>query len=287
MERLGDRGLTEGMTFLVLGGTGKSGRRVADRLRARGFAVRAVSRSTTPPFDWYDESTWGPLLDGEVEAAYLTFHPDLALPGAAERIGAFGTLAAAKGVRRLVLLSGRGEPETEPSERAVVESAAESGTGVTIVRGAWFAQNFSEDFLASQVLAGELAVPAGSGADAAGEPFLDLDDLADVVVEALVSPNHAGCVYELTGPRLLTFAEAAAEIGAAIGRPIRYRHVSADQFVAETSLPAEVARPLAEMFERLLDGHNASVTDDVARVLGRAATDFARYAKSAAHAWAR
>lgn len=207
-------------TFLVLGGTGKTGRRVADRLRARGLAVRAVSRSTEPAFDWSDESTWGPVVDG-VHAAYLTFHPDLAMPGAAEKIRVFSALAAATGVRRLVLLSGRGEPETEPAERAV----RSAGTGWTIVRCAWFAQNFSEDFLLPPVRSGDLAVPAGSVA----EPFVDLADVADVVVEALVAPGHEGRVYELTGPRLLTFADAAAEIGGVSGRAIAYRPVSAGQ----------------------------------------------------------
>jgi uncharacterized protein YbjT (DUF2867 family) len=266
-------------TFLILGGTGKTGRRVADRLRARGLAVRAVSRSTEPPFDWFDETTWGPALDGSVEAAYLTFHPDLALPGAAERIRAFSALAVAKGVRRLVLLSGRGEPETEPGERAVIES----GTGWTIVRCAWFAQNFSEDFLLPPTLAGDLALPAG----AVGEPFVDLDDVADVVVEALVTAEHEGREYELTGPRLLTFADAAAEISAASGHEVRYRRVSAAEYAAVSELPAEAAGELAELFERVLDGRNEHVSGDVERVLGRPARDFTEYAKSAADAWTR
>lgn len=269
-------------TYLVVGGTGKTGRRVADRLRARARSVRAVSRSTEPPFDWTDETTWGPALDGGIEAAYLTFHPDLALPGAAERIGAVSALAAARGVRRLVLLSGRGEPETEPAERAV----RESGTGWTIVRCAWFAQNFSEDFLLPSVLSGDIAVPAGS----VGEPFVDLDDVADVVVEALVSPAHEGRTYELTGPRLLTFTDAAAEIAAVSGRAVSYRHVPAGRFVTEASaagLPADAAGALAELFERVLDGRNEHLSGDVARVLGRPARDFAEFAEDAAPAWAR
>jgi uncharacterized protein YbjT (DUF2867 family) len=268
--------------FLVVGGTGKTGRRVAARLRARGRPVRAVSRSTGPAFDWSDEASWGPVLDGGVEAAYLVFHPDLALPGAAGRIGAFAALAAARGVRRLVLLSGRGEPETEPAERAV----RESGAGWTVVRCAWFAQNFSEDFLLPPVLAGDLAVPAGS----VGEPFVDLDDVADVVVEALTSPGHEGRAYELTGPRLLTFADAAAEIAAVSGRAVTYRHVPAARFGTEAAaagLPADAAGALAELFERVLDGRNERVSGDVERVLGRPARDFAEYAKGAAPAWRR
>jgi uncharacterized protein YbjT (DUF2867 family) len=154
------------------------------------------------------------------------------------------------------------------------------------VRCAWFAQNFSEDFLLPAVLSGDVAVPAGSEA----EPFVDLDDVAAVVVEALTGPGHAGRVYELTGPRLLTFADAAAEISTAAGREVCYRPVSAARFAAEApavGLPAEAAGPLAELFERVLDGRNAHVTDDVTRVLGRPARDFADYAKAAAAAWER
>lgn len=267
-------------TFLVIGATGKTGRRVADRLRARGVAVRAVSRSTEPPFDWSDERTWGPVLDG-VHAAYLTFHPDLALPGAAEKIRAFASLAAANGVRRLVLLSGRGEPAAEISEQGV----RESGTEWTVVRCAWFAQNFSEDFLLPFVRSGEIAVPGGS----VTEPFVDLEDVADVVAEALVSPAHHGRTYDLTGPRLLSFADVAARISAVSGRTVRYRPVSAAEFTtaATTSgVPAELAGALAELFEHVLDGHNAHLSDDVERVLGRPARDFADYAEAAADAWA-
>ncbi|HEY0448937.1 NAD(P)H-binding protein [Actinophytocola sp.] len=268
--------MTNNTNFLVVGGTGKTGRRVTDRLRARNLPVRAVSRSTEPPFDWSDETTWGPVLDG-VDTAYLTFYPDLVLPGAPEIIRAFTTLAVAKGVRRLVLLSGRGEEEAETCERVVQEAGADW----TIVRCSWFAQNFSEHFLLPPVLTGEIALPVGSVA----EPFVDLDDVADVVVETLTSPGHDGRVYELTGPRLLTFADVAAEISEAAGREVGHRSVTPEEFVAAATalgVPAEEATMLVELFDRVLDGRNAHVSDDIERVLGRPATDFADYAKAAA-----
>ncbi len=95
------------LPILVLGATGKTGRRVVDRLAARGVPTRPGSRSAEPPFDWNDRSTWAPVLDG-VGAVYISYHPDLAIPGAAETVGAFAQLAAG---RRLVLLTGRGEEE--------------------------------------------------------------------------------------------------------------------------------------------------------------------------------
>src|ERR687895_1316031 len=103
---------------LVLGGTGKTGRRVVERLEARGLPVRVGSRSGEPPFDWEDRSTWAPALDG-VGSVYLSYYPDLAVPGAAEAAGAFAELAVRSGARRLALLSGRGEPGAERAEQAV------------------------------------------------------------------------------------------------------------------------------------------------------------------------
>src|SRR5829696_4359637 len=193
-------------TTLIIGATGKTGRRVAERLVARGVPVRAGSRGATPPFDWEAPDTWGPALEG-VAAAYVTYAPDLAVPGAPEAIHAIAAQAAAAGVRRLVLLSGRGEEEAQRSEEAL--KAAAGDVEWTIVRASWFAQNFSEAFFLEQVLAGEVALPVGD----VPEPFIDAEDIADVVVAALTKEGHARRAYEVTGPRALSFADAIAEIG--------------------------------------------------------------------------
>ncbi len=161
---------------LVLGGTGKTGRRILERLAARGVPTRVGSRSGEPPFDWEDRSTWGPVLEG-VGSAYVSYYPDLAVPGAPETVGSFAQLAVRSGVRRLVLLAGRGEPEAEAAEDAV----RASGADLTIVRSTWFAQNFSEDYIVDGVRGGEVALPAGD----VPEPFVDADDIADVAVAAL------------------------------------------------------------------------------------------------------
>ena len=186
------------MTTLVIGGTGKTGRRVAQRLRDRGVDVRIGSR---PAFDWNEPATWSGALDG-VGRAYVSFYPDLALPGTAEKIGAFAEAAARHGVKRLVLLSGRGEPEAQRAERALMAA----GTEYTIVRCSWFAQNFTEGMLRDAVSTGVLAMPAGE----VREPFIDVDDLADVAVEVLTADGHEGRVFEVTGPESLSFADVAA-----------------------------------------------------------------------------
>ncbi|MFF3095792.1 NmrA family transcriptional regulator [Streptomyces cyaneofuscatus] len=270
-------------TVLVTSGTGKTGRRVAERLAALGVPVRAGSRAGEVPFDWQDESGWAAALDG-AEAAYVAYYPDLAVPGAAGAMAAFGRVAAASGLRRVVLLSGRGEPQAAVAEEALRGACGE--VGLTVVRSAFFAQNFSEGALLDSVLGGELVFPAGSTA----EPFLDIDDLADVVVAALTGEGHAGAVYELTGPRSLTFEEAAEELGRAAGRPVRYVPVSGAAY-AEVLEGFGVSGPeagfLAELFATLLDGHNSATTDDVKRVLGRGAKEFTAFTREAARdgAW--
>ena len=260
---------------LVLGGTGKIGRRVVERLTARGLPVRIGSRSGEPRFDWEDRSTWDPVLEG-VGSAYVSHYWD-AIPGAAETLGSFAELAVESGVPRLVLLSGRGEEEAERGERAVRDSGAE----LTVLRSTWFAQNFSEDYWQEQVQAGEVALPAGD----TPEPFVDADDIADVAVAALTDDRHIGELYELTGPRLLTFAEAVLEISRAVGREIRYVPISIEDFAAaaaEQGVPSEVVEMLTSIFGEVLDGRNARLADGVQRALGREPRDFSDYARDAA-----
>lgn len=261
---------------LVVGGTGKTGRRVAERLVARGIPVRIGSRSALPSFDWENEATWVNALDG-VGAAYITYHPDLVVPGATEAVEALVKLALSQGVRRLVLLSGRGEPEAQRAE----ESLIASGADWTILRCSWFSQNFSENYLVDSVLAGEVILPAGN----VGEPFVDADDIADAAVAALTEEGHVGQLYELTGPRLLTFAQAVGEIAAATGRDIAYTEVSYDTFekmMIEQKLTADIVWLLKELFTVVLDGRNESLTDGVQCALGRAPKDFSDYARQTA-----
>jgi uncharacterized protein YbjT (DUF2867 family) len=265
---------------LVLGGTGKTGRRVVQRLQAKGVPVRIGTPSATPPFDWTDEATWRAALDG-VGSVYVTYYPDVAIPGAAEAVGAFAELAVATGARRLVLLSGRGEEGALRSEQALQQSGADW----TIVRSAFMDQNFDEGFFLEPVRAGEVAFLADPDL---AEPFIDADDIADVAVAALTGDGHVGQLYEVTGPRLLGWAEAVAEIAAASGRPIRYVPVSLEDYAAllvENQVPADDVKMLTEVFTaiaKVLDGHNSYLGDGVQRALGRPPRDFADFARAAA-----
>jgi uncharacterized protein YbjT (DUF2867 family) len=245
-------------------------------MAARGLAVRIGSRTAVPRFDWEQPATWPEALHG-VDAAYVAYHPDLAAPGAADAIQSLTGLAAASGVRRLVLLSGRGEPEARRCEQIV----RDSGLEWTVVRASWFAQNFSEGYLLDAVLAGEMTLPVG----AVGEPLVDVDDIADVAAAALTEAGHAGQLYEVTGPRLWTFAEAVAEISRATGRSIRYAQVSPEAYATalrDAQLPEPMVALITYLFAEVLDGRNASVAAGVTRALGRPPRDFTEYARDAA-----
>jgi uncharacterized protein YbjT (DUF2867 family) len=262
--------------ILVLGSTGKTGRRIAERLAARNLPVRHGSRSATRSFDWNDPSTWVPVLEG-IKAVYVCYYPDLSVAGATNAIQSFTDLAVSSGVRRLVLLSGRGEPEAQRCEDIV----RSSGVEWTLLRASWFAQNFSEAHFLEPIRDGEFALPVAD----IGEPFVDVEDIADVAIAALTQEGHAGQLYELTGPRLVTFAEAIAQIAQASGRPIRFTRVSMTEYAAaleEARLPAQIVELICYLFTDVLDGRNASVTDGVIRALGRAPRDFSDYVRETA-----
>lgn len=262
--------------ILVLGATGKTGRRVVARLRDQGRNVRAASRSGETRFDWNDRATWAPVLEG-VSALYLVGPPE------PEPIADFVDQAAAAGVRRFVVLSGRGvevfgdsfEPSMAEAER-VVRAA---GVDWTVIRPNNFSQNFDEDLFTAPLLEGRLALPVGD----VPEPFIDVEDIADVVAALLTEDGHTGRTYELSGPRALSFAEAVAELAEAWGRPMRFEHITADAYVTELAgqgVPEEIARPLADVLAWLPEGHNAKPTPDVQTILGRAPRDFTTYART-------
>lgn len=271
MEHKEKRTNTSKPVTLVLGGTGKTGRRVAERLLNRGVETRIASRSANPSFDWNDQSTWKTALEG-VEAIYITYAPDLAIPGAMGAVRDFVVMAVEQGVRRLVLLSGRGEEEAQACERIVQDAGVEW----TVVRASWFNQNFSEGEFLGMVTDGAITLPAGD----VPEPFVDVNDIADVAVAALTEDGHNGEIYEVTGPRMLTFGDVAQEISRAAGREVQFIRIPKEAFagaIAESGAPQEIAWLLNYLFDTVLDGRNAYICDGVKRALGREPTDFAEF----------
>ena len=269
--------MTTHQQHLIIGGTGKTGRRVLDRLTSRGLEVRTLSR---PEFDWEDPTTWSSVEIG-ADSVYLTFAPDVAFPGAPEAVAEVARRVLESGTGRLILLSGRGEPEAQRAEELVAELAVAHGAEWGVARCAFFMQNFSEGLLAEALAAGDFAFPA----DTVREPFVDVDDVADVVTGLMLGEIPAGRVYELTGPGLLTFAEVTAIIAKAAERPIRYTAITVPEFVTglvDAGLPPSDAEGLGELFGLILDGHNQHLVDGVRRALGREPRGLVAYARDAA-----
>ena len=257
--------------ILIIGKNGKTGSRVNQRLQALGYATRPVSRSTDPAFDWENPATWRTAIEG-TDTAYVTYQPDLAVPGAASTIEAFVRVAAEAGMKHIVLLSGRGEKGAEHAE----DILKASGLDWNIVRASWFFQNFSESFMREGILAGELALPAGDTI----EPFIDADDIADVAVAALIKPHYRNKLFEVTGPRAMTFAQCIQEMSEALGRPLKFTTVPIDAYIHalhEQGVPEDLQWLLRELFTVVFDGRNCDVVPGVEAVIGRPATDFKSY----------
>ncbi|WP_222981500.1 NAD(P)H-binding protein [Flagellimonas meishanensis] len=262
---------------LVIGGTGKTGKRVVEILNQKGHNVRIGSRSQNPAFDWDNQETWSKALEG-MDAVYITFQPDLAVPGALEAIEGLTKEAIRQKVKKLVLLSGKGEREAELSEQVVINS----GLDYTIVRASWFNQNFSESFFLEPIQHGFVALPKAN----AQVPYVDARDIAAVAAEALLNDEHNGNIYELTGPRFLTFAEIVKEIEQATGREIAFTPIALPAYtkmLREQGVPEDYVWLIDYLFTEVLDNpKNQVITGDVEKVLGRKPIDFSDYVKETA-----
>lgn len=262
----------------LVGGLGKTGHRVAALLSAQGRSVRPLSRSTDISFDWDAPQDWAAALAG-TSAAYVTFQPDLSVPHAVEAIERLAKGAMAEGLSQIVLLSGRGEEGARRAEEAL----AASGIEWTVVRASWFMQNFSESFLSDAVRSGELVIPLGT----APEPFVDVDDIAEVATATLLRTIPRRRVYEVTGPQAIRFPEAFAAIGGVLGRQLTCREVGINAFVShlsENGVPAPLIPVLIDLFTTTLDGRNADVASGIIEALGRPPRSFFEYAQKAARA---
>ncbi len=279
----GDGCLLIGMTILVLGATGKTGSRLVQTLRAGGSAVRPASRSGEVRFDWSAPDTWGPAVDG-VRAVYLLAPQD---PAAAE---IFVKQAVQAGVSRFVALSGR-EIDQFPSQyfqgmRAAEQAVRDSGAEWTIIRPNNFSQNFSApEIWGGPLMSGELALPM----DATPEPFIDTQDIADVAAVVLTSDGHHGQVYDLSGPRAISFTSAVATIAAVTGRSTRFVECSPSEYRAsllEVGASEGDAEELNALYAGMRSGLYTVPADGVQRVLGREPIDFETFATRAAEAGA-
>ncbi len=263
--------------ILVIGGTGKTGRRIVTQLEALGHNVRIGSRSNSPSFDWHQPENWDASVEG-MDKIYITYQPDLAVPGALDAIEQLVKISKRAHVKKVVLLSGKGEREAQLCEQVIMHS----GLDFTIVRASWFNQNFSENFLLEPILDGFVALPQAE----ANIPWVDVDDIAKVAVKALTEDKHNGEIYELTGPRTLTFKEAVAEIAKASNRHITFVPITVQEYgegMRKANLPEDFIWLIEYLFTEVLGNPElAEISNDIEKVLGRKPIDFSEYANKVA-----
>lgn len=261
---------------LIIGSSGKTGSRILSKLKQEGYPVRLGSRNAGPPFDWEKPESWNDVLQG-INQVYISFQPDLAVPSSLEAIKTLVQVCQKNQVKRLVLLSGRGEPEARACEQIVQNSGLEW----TILRSSWFLQNFSEGIFLESISAGRVLFPKVE----TREPFVDLDDLCDLAFASLVTENHKNKLYELTGPELVSFRDVFETIAEVTNQTIPFEELPLDDYLStlkEFGLPEDVLWLIDYLFRTVLDGRNESVENDLELALGRKPKDFRTYAKETA-----
>ncbi|MGW9174447.1 SDR family oxidoreductase [Streptomyces decoyicus] len=266
--------------IVVTGATGNVGRPLTRALTAAGEQVTAVSRHATAvpdgvrhvAADLAEPTGLTPALDG-AKALFLLLSGDLHAPGArpAEIIG----LAAASGVRRIVLLSSQGVA-TRPlgpsrvAMRALEDALRESGLDWAVLRPGGFASN-ALAWAESVRTQGTVAAPFGD----VGVPVINPADIAEVAAACLLDDRHAGGVYELTGPEVITPRQQAEAISAALGSPVRFHELTRDE--AKAAMTQFVPAELADDTLDIIGAPNPAelrISPDVERVLGRAPRPF-------------
>ncbi|MFP3831593.1 NAD(P)H-binding protein [Chryseobacterium sp. SIMBA_028] len=264
--------------ILVIGGEGKNGRRVVEKFRNIGFSVFSTTRTKEEVktglvfFDWNDGSTYEPAVSN-IDKVYIV-HPDTSVPDAYEQINLLMSCMEKKGVSKAVLLSGRGQESVRKCEGILINSPLKW----TIIRSAWFNQNFSEGHFLHGIQSGSVTFMAGS----AKEPFVDLDDLSDAVVECLLHEKYNGKIYEVTGDELFTFEEAVKTIGNRLGRDIKYHFLNKKEYsdlLKNIGLPHFVAEHMAVAFDEILDGRNENTGSGIQEILGRSPKKFKEFVK--------
>ena len=263
--------------ILVIGGTGKTGRRVVEQLKNKGIEPRIGSRNASPSFDWNNKDTWVNSLDG-IQRMYVTYYPDLAIPGAKEAIESLTYLAKELGVKKMVLLSGKGEKEAEACENIVIHS----GIDYTIVRASWFNQNWSESFFLDPIKSGNVALPMADVLI----PFVDVNDIAEVAATVLLDDTYNRDVIEVTGPELITFKDIVTMISESSKRSLNFHDISLDQYIngmKTMNIPKEVVWLIEYLFTHVLTNpKNQLIANDIEHVLGRKAKPFINYARETA-----
>ncbi|WP_375436536.1 SDR family oxidoreductase [uncultured Hymenobacter sp.] len=280
-------------TILLTGATGNIGTELSRLLSSAGVPFRALVRSLQDPRaqqlqalpgaelvtgDLNQPETVAPALIGIERAFLLTNSSELA---EAQQL-AFVNLAQQAGVHHIVKLSqwaaDRNSPVRFLRYHAVVEAAIEaSGLTYTFLRPNLFMQGLLafRDSIAAQ---GKFFAAIGEAKVSA----VDVRDIAAAAVAALTEPGHENKIYNLTGPEALTHAQMAAQLAAALGKPVAFQDVPAEAMhaaVLEIGFPAWQAEGLMEDYAHYHRGEAATVATGVQEATGHAPRPFAAFAQ--------
>jgi uncharacterized protein YbjT (DUF2867 family) len=270
--------------ILVLGGTGKTGSRLAVKMAQRDFSVRTAARNGADVhFDWDDPTTHRAALQG-IDRLYLV--APVMRVDFADQVATFLDLAETAGVRHITYLSADGIDQAPPQValRAVeLDLIGRGSVTHSILRPAWFMQDFSETFL--KPVDGIITVPTANGSEA----FIDAGDIAAVAAETLANPNgHAGAAYALAGPEAMTVSEAAEIIANVTGTPMKHNDIDRDLWIqgaVAAGVPAEYGETMRMLTETVAFGLGSRPNDNVEKVTGAAPIRFVDFARRTAQAW--
>lgn len=276
-----------GETILVTGASGKTGTALTARLRGAGASFRAGSRrndGTTEyiPFDWDNEATHGPALEG-TDRVYLVAPAGSPTPEAV--IVPFLHRALAAGVRRAVLLSSSAIPEGGPVLGQVHQAVHALMPEWTVLQPSWFMQNFTEGLHGESIRAdGEIVTATGEGRVG----FIDAGDIAEAAFRALTDTAPHNGAHILTGPEALSYADVAAIIAEAAGRFIRHRSLSVEALherLTAAGIPEGYAGLLTSLDEAIQNGAEDRITPSVSALTGRPPKSLKEFARNNTHVW--
>jgi uncharacterized protein YbjT (DUF2867 family) len=279
------------MNILVTTPTGKVGQEVAKQLLATGASVRVgahtpekarvlnLNGAEIVPFSFEDEASAKAALQN-MDALYLAFPSSMS----AEYPKRVIEFAKDAGVKRIVMLSAKGVENSEADLRQVEKYLEASGLEYTILRPAWFFQNFNTGQLEYIRQAGAIIEPSGDGKTS----FIDTRDIAAVAVKALNENGHHGKAYALTGSKAHDRNEVAKAISDATGNNVVYQSLTDEEFRARANAeqwPVPVMEIMSWLYGGVREGWTQDTTDTVKQLLGREPMSLEQYANDHKEDW--
>lgn len=268
--------------ILVTGATGTIGQALIKQLQTKNAdfvaGVRNVeeakkklpSVSNFVEFDFSNSATY----EGAVENIDSVFvlGPPIVL-NLEELVAPFLDFLKGKGINRVVYLSALGSENMKllTFHTTLTQKIKDDGFDYTILKPSFFAQNFKNYEWENITERGVVYVPAGTGK--AG--FVDVNDIAAVAAAALTEDGHSGKTYEITGPEILGYQDAANLLSEVMGKQIVYPNPTPEEFGAtlkQAGAPDFIASYMIDVYSMILNNHVNVLSNHVEEVTGKKPT---------------